>query len=108
MEDGRIADSQITSSGYHYHHSLYHGPTNARLNRTAEPGTVGAWQAKTNDINQWIQVAFRRKTVNVTGVMIQGREAGSSQYVTKFKVSYSDDSVNWNYVQTVDNQGDKV
>ena len=108
MEDGRIADSQITSSGYHHHQFLYHGPTNARLNRNAEPGTVGAWQAKTNDKNQWIQVAFRRKSVNVTGVMIQGRGAGWPHYVTKFKVSYSDDSVNWNYVQTADNQGDKV
>ena len=107
MEDGGIQDSQITSSGYHSH-SLYHGPTNARLNEVPQAGrTVGAWIAKKNDKNQWIQVAFG-ETVHVTGVMIQGRGAGSEHYVTKFKVLYSDDSVNWNYVQTADNQSDKV
>ena len=106
MEDGRIRDGQLTSSG-DYPHFKYHGPTNARLNEAPRAATVGAWIAEKNDRDQWIQVAFG-EAVNVTGVMIQGRKAGSEHYVSKFKVLYSDDSVHWTYVQTADNQGDKV
>ena len=106
MEDGRIRDSQLTSSG-DLPHSYYHGPTNARLNEAPRAETVGAWIAEKKDKNQWIQVAFG-EAVHVTGVMIQGRIAGSENYVSKFKVLYSDDAVIWNYVQTADNQGDKV
>ena len=108
MEDGRIKDSQITDSGYWPNINLYHGPTNARLNRGAGPGTAEAWVAKsTTDKNQWIQVALK-ETAQVTGVMTQGRRPGADHYVTKFKVLYSDDGVGWNYVKTVDKQGDKV
>ena len=106
MEDGRITDSQITASGY-WPNSVYHGPTNARLNRVAQTGTVGAWIAEsTTDKNQWIQAALG-ETAQVTGVMTQGR-AGSQQYVTKFKVLYSDDGEEWNIIQTANQKAEQV
>ena len=66
MEDGRIADSQITASN-EYNNSTptrktYHGANNARLNRRAQSVgnvyTTGAWCAGKSDVNQWIQVEF--------------------------------------------------
>ena len=108
MEDGRITDSQITASSEQDTLVKDHGPTNARLNRLPEGNTTGSWSAKSIDTNQWIQADLRVLT-RVTGVMIQGRaEEVQSQWVTKFKVQYSDDGVIWKYVRTVDNQGEQV
>ena len=103
VEDGRITDSQLKASS---EHDSNHGVTNARLNRPAQSGTTGAWSAKTNDANQWIQadLGFQQ---SVAGVMLQGRQDGP-QWVTKFKVQYSDDGVNWKYVQQTNNQGEMV
>ena len=70
-----------------------HGPTNARLNRPSGGGKTGAWSAKRNDRNQWIQVTFPEVT-KVTKVGIQGRY-DYNQWVTKFKVSYSLDGINF-------------
>ena len=106
MEDGRITDSQITASS-EYVDAMYHGPTNARLNKPAESGVAsGSWAAQTMDTNQWIQVDLKIATW-VTGVMIQGR-AGTNQWVKKFKVQYSDDGEKWKYIRTADYQGEQV
>ena len=70
-----------------------HGPTNARLNRPSGGGKTGAWSAKRNDRNQWIQVTFPEVT-KVTRVGIQGRY-DYNQWVTKFKVSYSLDGIDF-------------
>lgn len=71
-----------------------HGPTNARLNKPAGGGKTGAWSAKINDVNQWIQVTFIDDITKVTAVGIQGR-SDYDQWVTKFKVSYSADGLNF-------------
>ena len=80
-----------------------HGPSNARLNRPRMSPTAGAWTAKTNDLNQWIQadlVGFVGGLKRVTGVVTQGRNAGGNtkQWVTEFTVSYSEDGVTWTSV----------
>ena len=94
LEGGQISDAQITASS---EWASNHGATNARLNRVAQAGTTGAWSARTNDGNQWIQAALGRPT-RVTGVLIQGRPA-HRQWVTKFKVQSSDDGEEWTFVQ---------
>ncbi|XP_072047814.1 cartilage intermediate layer protein 1-like [Amphiura filiformis] len=101
VEDGRISDDQLTASTEFVGDdpSLYHGANNGRLNRVAVPGTTGAWSAQTNDGNQWIQAALVGPTW-VTGVLIQGREDYiPQQWVTKFRVQYSDNGEDWNSVQ---------
>ena len=107
MEDGRIANSQITaSSEYQDNTTTYHGAHNARLNRPAQTvdnlWTVGAWCAGNANLNSWIQVEFTKPTW-VTGVLIQGRE-DRDQWVTKYKVEYSSEEENWVFVQRSDNQ----
>ena len=64
-----------------------HGATNARLNKPNGGGKTGAWSAKENNVNQWLQVTFPN-VVKVTAVGIQGRY-DADQWVTKFKVAYS-------------------
>ncbi|RMX52485.1 hypothetical protein pdam_00013777, partial [Pocillopora damicornis] len=90
MENYRIPNSAITASS---EWDANHGPTNARLNRPSGSGKTGAWSAKRNDANQWIQVTFSEVT-KVTGVGIQGRY-DYNQWVTKFKVSYSRDGIHF-------------
>ena len=103
MEDGRITDSQITASS---EWRSNHGAIYARLNRPAQSGTSGGWSVRTNDINQWIQVEFESSTW-MNGVIIQGR-SDSNQWVTQYKVQYSTDGENWQYVMTTDDQDEQV
>lgn len=100
--DYRISDSQITASSVSFGDNDLFGPGNARLIR----GT--AWLVGINDRNQWIQVYLGR-AYWVSGVQIQGRNNDQAQqWVTKFKVQYSSDDVNWTFVQQPNTQTDMV
>ena len=92
MEDGRIADIQITASS---EYAPNHGPSNARLNRPAVGGTTGAWTAgawcaNSSDPTPWIQVDFGGVKM-VSGVELQGRK-DLDQWVKAYKVEYGNDS----------------
>ncbi len=84
IEDGRIQDSAMTAS------TIYSGDYAAnlgRLNLAAGSGNAGAWCAKTNDVNQWLQIDLRTPTT-ITKVATQGRQ-DASQWVTSYSLSYS-------------------
>ncbi|KAL9967905.1 hypothetical protein ACROYT_G026213 [Oculina patagonica] len=92
MESGLITDAQITaSSQWDANHAAIQG----RLNFKAGGGKEGGWSAQTNDVNQWIQVDLTSYT-NVTWIATQGRNA-INQWVTKYKLQYSEDGVNFYY-----------
>ena len=99
MEDGRITDSQITASSQF---NSFHAPKYARLNFVPSVEDVsGGWSAFTNDVNQWIQVDLSME-FKVAGVIIQGRDYWHQQWVTQYKVQYSDDGSTWNPVLSED------
>ena len=100
MEDGRIQDNQITASTFFNAESA---PSNARLNQNIGEG---GWSAAASDTNQWIQANLLISTM-VTGVITQGKGL-RDQWVTKFKVQYSDDGVSFTYVKDPANQNDLV
>ena len=82
--DGRISDSAMSAS------TIYGGAYGAnlgRLNLAAPSGKAGAWCAKKNDVNQWLQIDLGTPTT-VTKVATQGRQ-DSSQWVTSYTLSYS-------------------
>ncbi len=102
LEDGRLHDNQITASSSY---SETHKPSNARLNNPGEWAASfipGCWSTATNDLNQWIQVSLEESRW-ISGVITQGRSALSGdfhiQFVTKYKVEYSDGDINWTYVK---------
>ena len=76
-----------------------HGRTNARLDKPAGGGKTGAWSAKSNNVNQWIQVTFLGDT-RVTALGIQGR-SDLDQWVTSYRVSYSHDGISFLLESTV-------
>lgn len=93
MENYNIKNEQITASSYKS--SWYSSswlPSLARLNKA---GSVNAWQAKSNNNQQWLQIDFLL-TKKITGVMTQGaRSLTSELYVNSYIVQYSDNGNQW-------------
>ena len=95
MEDGAISDAQISASSQW---DANHAAKQGRLHFQAVSGKAGSWSAKANDRNQWLQIDLGNQHAKVTRVATQGRNA-YSQWVTKYKLQYSDDGVNFQYYQ---------
>ena len=97
MESGAITDSQLTASSEFDHR---YGPTRARLYTKdwTIPGIrlgPGAWSSLTKDLDQWLQVDLGKITP-ATHVATQGRNSFSpGQWVTKYKLQFSDDGVSF-------------
>ncbi|XP_077988665.1 protocadherin Fat 4-like [Glandiceps talaboti] len=92
MESGDITDAQLTASSFY---DSNHTPQRARLYQPSEGSFAGAWATAVNDNNQWIKVDLGRQR-EITGFVTQGRE-DADQWVTQYKISYSDDNSNWVY-----------
>ena len=91
VENGTIPDGQLSaSSEWDFNHAASQG----RLNFKATSVKAGSWSAKTNDVNQWLQVDLGTQYTKVTRVATQGRN-GFSQWVTKYTLQYSKDGVNF-------------
>ena len=93
MESGAIANAQIRASSML---DSNNSPGQARLHQKADGSMAGAWSAYTDGLNQWIQVDLGSYT-KVSRVATQGK-SGFEQWVTKYKIQYSDDGENfWVY-----------
>ena len=96
MKDGTIQDSQMTASS---EWDANHGPSNARLDRPRVGDKRGAWNARNNDANPWIQVDLGVAT-SVSGIVIQG---GFDQWVTDYQVQYGNDTTVPQYIKDINN-----
>ena len=103
MESRLINDAQITASS---EYNSNHAATHARLHFQAGGGKRGAWSARSNDGNQWIQVALGSFT-KLTGIATQGRNE-VDQWVTKNQLQYSGDGVNFAYYKESSQSSPKV
>ncbi|XP_033117579.1 uncharacterized protein LOC117117396 [Anneissia japonica] len=86
VEDGTIPSERLTAST---EFSPYYGAHRGRLNIAADGNLKGAWSAKSNDSDPWIQADLGSLS-KITGVITQGRE-DASEWVTSFEVLYSID-----------------
>ena len=75
-----------------------HAPSQGRLLFQETSSKSGAWAAKTNDYNQWLQIDLGTPGAKVTSVATQGRNWNDrwsatphNQWVTKYKLQYSVD-----------------
>ena len=104
MQNGAIQDSQIkASSEWDGNHAAIQG----RLHFKAIPGKAGSWSARSNDMNQWLQIDLGNQHTKVTRIATQGRNA-YNQWVTKYKLLFSDNGVNFRYYKEQGNQAIKV
>jgi len=101
MENGAIADGQITaSSRWNAGHESYR----ARLHlQRGQFGSVGAWVAGANNLNQWLQVDLGDQYTKVTRIATQGRDYVNPHSVSRYKLEYSVDGVTFPYFK--DEQG---
>lgn len=101
MESGGISDAQISASSFHNNnekYAAYHG----RLHLQESESHSGAWSAGKNDDNQLLQIDLIGKH-RVTRVATQGRDR-VDQWVTKYTLQYSNDSLNFqDYTEDGDN-----
>ena len=103
METGSILDSQINAS------SVYdgnHAAHQARLHFKAGGGKKGSWSSLLSDNNQWLQVDLQQMT-RVTRIATQGRN-GDPQWVTKYKLQYSEDGHTFRFYRRIGEHSDTV
>ena len=103
MESGAILDSQIRAS------SEWDINVPAQQARLHFVKTIyGAWSARSNDLNQWLQVDLLN-TTRVSGVATQGRNGYSyNQWVTKYKLKYSEGGQAFKFYRGSGDNSDKV
>lgn len=70
-----------------------HRAANGRLNFHAGRGRTGAWSARRNTLNQWLQVDFGRN-VEIKRIETQGRQ-DANQWIKTYNVLYSNDGMFW-------------
>ena len=104
MENGAISDGQITASSQL---DSNHTVIQARLHFKATSGKAGSWSARNNNVNQWLQIDLRSRHTNVTRIATQGRN-GYPQWVTKYKLQYSNNGVNFQYYRNQEQTADQV
>ncbi|KAK7882323.1 hypothetical protein WMY93_028497 [Mugilogobius chulae] len=93
MENRLIQDHQISASSTA--NSWYGGPWKSYFARLNKQGTINAWQARTNDLQQWLQVELPQ-VKKITGIITQGAKAlGKEMYVISFSLQYSNDGLHW-------------
>ena len=104
IQKGRIRNKAMTASSSY---NNFHVPFLGRLHRAKRGRYVGAWCARHNNHNQWLQVDLGR-TMKITGIATQGRQ-DASQWVTSYWVWYSSDGTHfaivkhwWSYVKVMD------
>jgi len=99
MEDGTISDAQISaSSQWNANHAAKQG----RLHFKAVQLKAGSWSAKVNNVSEWLQIDLGNQHTKVTRVATQGRNGRWRQWVTKYKLHYSDDGLNFQYYREND------
>jgi len=99
MEQGLISDAQISASSEWDNN---HGAERARLNGRSFNLKKGAWSPRFSTLGQWLQVDLEKYTT-VSGLATQGR-SDYNQWVTKYRIQYSDDGVSF-YLYTEPGDG---
>ncbi|XP_065259701.1 coagulation factor V-like [Emys orbicularis] len=92
MENGEIKNAQITASSYKK--SWYNSwePSLARLN---QQGRINAWQAKSNNHQQWLQIDLL-KAKKITAITTQGcKSMSTEQFVKTYAILYRDEGTEW-------------
>ena len=102
VESGVISDGQIKASTVW---DVNHAAVQGRLHYLEKPGKAGSWSARFNNLDQWLQIDLGNQLTKITGLATQGRN-NFGQWVTKYKVQYSDDGASFRYYS--DHGGIKV
>ena len=98
VANGAITELQITAS------TEYNSDVAPMFGRLFY---LGGWSTAVNDVSEWLQIDLRQKNVKVIGAATQGRH-NSGQWVTTYKLQYSDNGVSFIYYKEEGQTSDKV
>ena len=104
MESGAIADSYIQASSQW---DSSNAPYQGRLHFQGNFFKAGSWSAGSNDFYQWLQIDLGSQYTKVTRVATQGRN-GHSQWVTRYRLLYGNDGLNFQYYRDQGKPADEV
>lgn len=91
MEDGTVSDEQITASSQWNANEASH---QGRLYFHKTLSKAGGWVVSASDLSQWLQIDLGSLYTKTTRVATQGRN-GAENWVTKYKLKFSNDGVNF-------------
>ncbi|XP_078352588.1 uncharacterized protein LOC144637397 isoform X1 [Oculina patagonica] len=103
MESKSITDDQLRASSQL---ESNYSAVQARLHFKAVGNKAGGWSALSNNLYQWLQVDIG-SYARVTRVATQGRNA-YNEWVTKYRLQYSDDGVTFQFYKDVGDSSAKV
>ena len=104
MESRAITDYHIGASSQL---DSGHAPFQGRLHFQGNVAIAGSWSAGRNDLAQWLQIDLGSQYTKVTRVATQGMNA-HSQWVTRYKLMYSNDGLNFQYYRHQGKAADEV
>jgi len=103
MESRFISDAQISASS---RRNAHHAAVQARLHYKASGVKEGGWSAGIKNGNQWLQVDLGAE-ISVKGIATQGMN-NHNQWVTAYKLEYSNDGTSFLYYKDSGSSADKV
>ncbi|XP_058854966.1 lactadherin-like isoform X1 [Acipenser ruthenus] len=107
MKSRMISDGQVSASSTFRTWNMDAFTWHPHFARLDKQGKTNAWTALHNDRSEWLQVDLETPT-QVTGIITQGaKDFGNVQYVSEFKVAYSDDGKSWTVLKDK-SRSDKV
>ncbi|XP_033941581.1 milk fat globule EGF and factor V/VIII domain containing b isoform X1 [Pseudochaenichthys georgianus] len=108
MKSRLVTNRQITSSSTFRTWGMEAFTWHPHYARLDKQGKTNAWTAATNNQSEWLQVDLG-STKKVAGVITQGaKDFGSIQFVTAFKVAYSNNGRSWTIVKDETTKTDRI
>nr|XP_057932856.1 EGF-like repeat and discoidin I-like domain-containing protein 3 isoform X2 [Doryrhamphus excisus] len=108
MKSRLISDGQLSASSSFRTWGIDTFTWRPQFARLDKQGKTNAWSPAHNNRSEWIQVDLE-KTKRLTGIVTQGaKDFGVVQFVSVFKVSFSDDGESWTTMKDVNTHADKL
>ncbi|KAM6950118.1 lactadherin-like isoform 2-T2 [Lycodopsis pacificus] len=108
MKSRLVSDGQLSASSSFCTWGIDTFTWHPQFARLDKQGKTNAWSPAHNNRSEWIQVDLE-KTKRLTGIITQGaKDFGVVQFVTLFKVAYSNDGESWSMVKQENTGNDKL
>ncbi|KAG5839720.1 hypothetical protein ANANG_G00207940 [Anguilla anguilla] len=103
-----ISDRQLTASSSFSTWGIDAFTWQPHYARLDKQGKTNAWAPATNSRTEWLQVDMQTPK-RLTGIITQGaKDFGVVQFVSAFKVAYSDNGKSWSVVKDEKTRTDKI
>ncbi|XP_023188570.1 EGF-like repeat and discoidin I-like domain-containing protein 3 isoform X2 [Xiphophorus maculatus] len=108
MKSRLISDDQLSASSTYRTWGIDTFTWHPQFARLDKAGKTNAWSPAQNNRSEWIQVDLGN-TKQLTGIITQGaKDFGVVQFVSEFKVAYSNDGESWSIVKDGNTGSDQI